>query len=226
MARASMTAGVLIAGLMAFSLAGCRDARGPHLARAGAPSLGMDGEPRNAANPNAPFAVPAGSPQLRARPQILDINGVLPCVQEQLTLFESGAQSSGAHHTARIAFENTGSACRLGGFPSITLLRADGSVAGSVQLEKVSRVSMAATLKSGSGEEAAFEGPAPQVLLPSHGEAAFELGWITGPECERIGRIAIGAPGSTRPTLLPRPLTVCEDRILVTAVAPPDADHP
>ena len=99
-------------------------------------------------------------------------------------------------------------------------MRADGSVAGSVRLERISEARMAATLSPGGSQEAAFTGPSPEVLLPAHGTATFQLGWTTGPECERISQVAIGAPGVTKPMVLARPLTVCEDRILITAVAP------
>ncbi len=199
-------------------LAGCGAARGPRLAHAGAP--GLDGDVRNAVNPNAPFAVAATGPRLQMREPLLDVNGVPPCEAGQLGLFESGAAANGARHVVRLSFENTGQACRLSGFPTVTLLRPDGSVAGSVRLERVSDASMAATLEPAGPEEAAYMGPSPRVLLPARGSAAFTLGWTAGPDCERIGRVAIGAPDSGRPMVLARPLTVCEDRILITAVAP------
>ncbi len=71
--------------------------------------------------------------------------------------------------------------------------------------------------------------PSPQVLLPTHGDAAFDLGWTTGPDCEQVSRIAITAPGADsgnmRSVVIPRQLVVCEDQILITAVAGADPDQ-
>ena len=212
-------------------LAGCSAEHGPRMLRAGAPALGSE---RNLADPNAPFTIPAGKPQLRTREPLLDVTDVGQCSQPQLLLFESRAQSNGDHHTLEYTIQNRGEGCRLGGFPAVSLLRADGSVAGTVRLEKVSSQRMAATLTpapaagSAVAQEASAvdEAPSPQVLLPARGSAAFELGWTTGPGCEQVSRIAIAAPGSTRPVVLPRPLVVCENRILITAVAPSGGGRP
>ena len=202
-------------------LAGCQGARGPRLAKAGAP--GLDGEPRNAANPNAPFAMSSAGlqgPRLRQRELLLDVNGVPRCDGMQLALDESGAASSETHHVVRLSFRNTGEACRLSGFPTVTLIREDGSIAGSVRLERISDERMAATLKPVGAQDSGLPGPSPQVLLPALRSAAFQLGWTAGPDCERISRVAVGAPDTTRPSVLARPLTVCENRVLITAVAP------
>ncbi len=209
----------------ALVLTGCAASSGPHLLRAGAPALQSE---RNVANPNAPFLVPSGKPQLRTREPLLDVAAVDPCAEAQLTLFESRAQSSGDRHTLEYTIQNRGAACRLGGFPAISLLRPDGSVAGTVQLERVSSDSMAATLSSPTAavQQADLNTPSPEVLLPSRGSAVFQLGWTTGPNCEQVSRIAIAAPGSTRPVVLPRPLVVCENRVLITAVALPDRNLP
>ncbi len=217
--RITTRAAIALAGLV---LCGCTQGRGPHLQRAGAPSLDSE---RNTANPNAPFLLPAEKPALRTREPVLDVNAADWCSETQLSLFESRAQSSGIRHTLQYTVRNGGPACRLGGFPSISLLHGDGSVAATVRLERVSRETLAATLAPGAAGAlvAPAAVPTPHVLLPAHGSAAFQLGWVTGPDCERISRIAIAAPGSTRPVVLARPMVLCEDRILVTAIGPASA---
>ncbi len=182
---------------------------------------------RNVADPNAPFSVP--SPKFAIREPLLDVNGVDPCAPAQLSLFESRAQVNGMHHTVRFSIANSGYACRLGGFPSVTLLRADGSVIGGLRIRKVSSDSMSASLGSPIEQtadtlpgETAATAPSPMVLVPSKGEAAFQIGWTSGMHCEQVSRIAIAAPGATQSMQISRPISLCEDQILITAVAPAD----
>ncbi len=219
---------VLVAGAV-LSTAGCRQVGRNSSMRGTAPGLGDDaGMARNVADPNAPFSVRSAHPMLTKREALLDVNGVPPCSLGQLTLFESRAQSNGARHTLRFSMSNTGEACRLSGFPAISLLRADGSVLGDVRIRKVSSDSMTASLAASSltqnedQSEDTLDSPSPQVLLPARGEAAFQLGWTAGPACEQVSRIAIAAPGATRGVVVARPIAVCEDQILITAVGASD----
>ena len=206
-------------------LGGCSQVRFGHSSRAGAPGLrGEDGQlARNVADPNAPFSVPA--PRLAIRQPLLDVNGVAPCQPAQITLFESRAQASGPHHTLRLSLANTGEACRLGGFPSISLLGPGGQVLGNIRIRKVSADSMTASLASpvlpaSAQQDEQPDAPSPQVLLSAKGEADFQVGWTSGPNCEQVSRIAVAAPGTTRSILITRPLDVCEDQVLITAVSP------
>ncbi len=180
------------------------------------------------ADPNAPFMTHPARPQLSKREAVLDPNGVPECSPSQLSLFESRAQSSGVHHTVQFSIANAGEACRVSGFPSVALLRADGSVLGNVHLMRVTAESMAATLGPGKGsiQDSGLDEPSPEVLLPTRGMAEFQLGWITGPACDQVSRIVLAAPGSTRSVVIQRQLVVCENRVLVTAVAPSNADRP
>ena len=178
----------------------------------------------NVADPNAPFTVMPPGPRLAVRqPAVLDVNGLPPCDPGQITLYESRAQANGPHHTLRLSLANTGEACRLGGFPSISLLGADGTVLGNIRIHKVSNQSMTASLASpllpaAVKQEAEFDMPSPQVLLSAKGQADFQLGWTSGPNCEQVSRIAVAAPGTTRSILISRALAVCEDQVLITAI--------
>ncbi len=205
---------------------GCNQVQAPGLARGNAP--GIDGEPasmrgHNVAAPNAPFSVLASAPKLATREPILDVHAVPDCVPAQLSLFETRARSAGMHHTLRLTLANTDKACRLGGFPAVSLLGADGSVLAAVRVQQVSESAMQATLLNPGEarvEATAEDAPSPLVLLASHDEASFELGWTSGPSCLEVSRIAVAAPGTTQSVLLNRPLAVCEQQLLITAVAP------
>ncbi len=206
-------------------LAGCQSPHSGLSKRATAPGLrdsdgAVDGSmARNVAAPNGPYTLAAAKPRLAVREAILDVDGVPACAPGQLGLFESRAQANGLRHTVRFTLSNQGSACRIGGFPSVSLLGADGTILGQIRLRKVSDTGMAAMLATGTRRETAVDGASPQILLPSQGHAAFDLGWTTGPACVQVSRIAIAAPGSTETVVIPRTLSVCEDQVLVTQVA-------
>ncbi len=174
---------------------------------------------RNVVDPNAPFTIPA--PRLVMRDAILDPSGVPACSPAQLSLFESRAEINGARHAVRFTLANNQAACRLGGFPSITLLQADGTVLGGVRIRRVSDDTVQASLTSQAGGSMndVLDAPSPQVLLPAKGQAAFELGWTSGPSCAEVSRIAIAAPGTTQSVEISRPIQLCEDQLLITAVS-------
>jgi hypothetical protein len=211
------------------SSVGCNEA--PHrLNRANAPTLTAGDAPvlRNVADPNAPFLLKPSPPRLAKREPLLDVNGVEPCVPSQLTIFESRARVTGVHHTLRLSLSNQAEACRLGGYPAITLLDEAGRVIGSVVTQRVSEDAMSASLVKGLSaaapiEQTDVEAPAAQILLAHAGEAAFELGWSTGPSCTAISRIAVGTPGlgsaTPAPMLINRPLRLCNGTLLVTAIS-------
>ena len=203
---------------------GCNGAHSAGTMRGMAPALNGDKRARNVADPNAPFFVKATGPHLSQRQPLLDVNGVGNCAPAQLTMWESEARSNGDRHSLRFSIANNGEACRMGGFPSLSLLRADGSVLGNVQLRRVSDTAMAATLapagaKPASASDDSLSTPSPAVLLPTNGRASFQLGWTTGPTCESVSPLAIGMPGASHAVVIPRPLQVCEDQVLITAVS-------
>lgn len=221
-----------LASVILIGVSGCNGA--PHgMSQATAPTLpGGDGPSlRNVANPNAPFLLKPAEPKLAKRQPLLDVNGVKPCAPGQLTVFESRARVSGIHHTLRLSVSNQGDACRLGGYPAVTLLDEGGRVVGSIVTQRVSADAMTASLIKGSApapsvqeaNDAETETPTPQVLLAHSGEAAFELGWSTGPTCTPISRIAVGTPGlasaTPAPIFINRPLRLCDGTLLVTALS-------
>lgn len=208
---------------------GCGVAHGPG-GRAGmAPALRSEPSAHNVANPNAPFSVRPVSapPRLSQRPLLLDINNVEPCSPSQLSVWESAARSNGIHHSLRFSIGNAGEACRLRGFPSISLQRADGSLLGEITLHKVSDSTLSATLSESAAtvSDSPQSIPSPAVLLPTKGEASFALGWTTGSSCELVSRIAIGVPGTGRAIVVPRSLVLCHSEVLITAVESAAGDN-
>ena len=181
------------------------------------------GPMRNLSDPNAPFAVLAASPHLEKRPALLDVNAVPVCDPSNLHVWESGANVNGNHRTIRYTLSNSGDACRLTGFPAITLLAPGGRVLGSVRLQKVSEETIAATLTNAGGivpADSSASYPSEPVLLVPKGRAGFDIGWTSGPACQQVSQIVIAAPGSDHSVIIPRQLTVCAERLLVSAVSP------
>jgi len=209
-------------------LTACNQVHNGGALRANAPGLeGTTAQARNAANPNGPLKAIQPAPHLVQRAALLDVNNLEPCQPTKLTMSETQAQSSGARHTLRLSLTNTGEACRLGGFPAISLLGPNGKVLADVQVQKVSHTKMAASVALPGrvltpGQDAQSTTPSPQIMLPREGIAEFQIGWITGPSCEQVNRIAVAAPGTTRSILIGRPLTVCGGEIQLTAVGLPD----
>ncbi len=190
-----------------------------------APTLWAEDGPtrnvHNVANPNAPFAVLAAQPRLTHRPEIVDATSVPVCNPATLRVWESGADVNGPRHRIRYTVSNAGEACRIAGFPAVTLLDGTGTVLGSIQMDRVSDDIISAHLRQESiayTQEA--EMPSQPVLLLPEGRAAFELGWTSGAACQQVSRIAIAAPGSAQSVILPRQLSVCSDRVLLSAISP------
>jgi hypothetical protein len=196
-----------------------------------APNMNGDSMPtmRNVADPNAPFTLRPQAPHLAKRQPVLDVNGVPVCVESQLSLFESRSRLNGNRHTLQLTFENQSAACRLSGFPAVTFLSADGTVLSGIAIQKESAEALAGWLKPqpaagqpGASQQSGAPGvqPSAEVLLPPRGDAVFELGWTSGSECPQVSRLAVSAPGNTVPSYIPRQLAVCDQQILMTAVAP------
>jgi hypothetical protein len=223
--RPAMLAGISVAALV-LSLS-CNEARAPHSANANAPALNEDAplSSRGGTNPNAPFAVLDHTVHLQKRPQILDVSAAEPCRSTQLSLFESGAQMDGNHRIVRLNLVNRGNtACRLAGYPAISLLRQDGTLIGSIGIEKVTGTTIEARLKGqgnapANAEDTSASAPSAIVMLAPAGEATFEVGWTNGENCDQVGSIAVAAPGTIESFTVHHSLRVCEGRILVTAVS-------
>jgi hypothetical protein len=143
------------------------------------------------------------------------------CAETQLSLFETRSRLNGNNHTLRLTLANQGNACRLGGFPAITLLGPDGSILEGIDIQKVSADTLSASLSTSPTPAVADQAtsqPSDEVLLPARGSAAFELGWTSGPNCTQVSRLAVSAPGNTESSYVPRQLSLCENRLMVTPV--------
>ncbi len=206
-------------------LSGCTTARTNRSAYATAPSLNEDSPlaSRGGANPNAPYTVVDHSAKLVKRQAMLDVNGVEPCAAADLDLFESGARIDGERRSVRLNLVNHAkAACRLSGYPAISLLRPDGTLIGSIAIQKITATTLEAALRPAGAVRTGAEveeRPAPEVLLAPGGEAAFEVGWTSGTLCDQVGMIAVAAPGTLQSFTVRHALNVCEGRILVTALS-------
>lgn len=199
---------------------GCSSGPRPLSSHGQAPGIGDDTPlaRRGGTNPNAPFALAARPPQLVTRPTAQDIEAAPPCSTPDLSAYESGSQLNGDRRAVRLSLVNHGSAaCRLGGYPSISLLRRDGTLVGNITIEKITGGTLHAELST--PDQAASPAPSPQVLLDAKGgEASFNVGWTTGRDCDEVAQIVVAAPGSTQSFSINHPINVCAGRIQVTAV--------
>ena len=205
-------------------LSGCNAAHNKLSAHANAPGLRDDAplSSRGGTNPNAPYTMVDHSAHLVQRTAIVDVNAAMPCAAADLSLFESGAHVDGERRSVRLNLVNHAKVpCRLGGYPSISLLKQDGSLLGNVVIEKVTATTLEAALHANTAalKSSDEQRPSPYVLLAPSGEASFEVGWTSGPACDQIGSIAVSAPGTVQSFTVKHNLSVCEGRILVTAVS-------
>lgn len=227
-----MSRTILPAVLAALAVLGSVGCAGAHsgVSAVGAPSLAEEtatGLPmrHNLADPNAPFAVLSSAPHLTTREPLLDVSAAPVCDPGQLRIWESRASANGTHRSIRYTLANTGSACKLAGFPAVTLEGPAGEILGSIEFQKVSDAAIAASLRPGDANPrmiAVDTAPSAPVLLIPRGQAGFDLGWTSGPSCQEVAKIVIAAPGSDESVIIPRQLSVCESRVLISAVSPND----
>ena len=167
-------------------------------------------------NPNAPYMV-AGSetPHLIARATAAEAQNAGPCDPDVLSVEEIAGDANGIFRSAKLAFMNRGALpCTLGGYPGVALVDTQGEHIGSIAMEKVSSTEVMAELSSTKPVPAS--GPVPGVTLMPHAVAAFQVVWTTGPECARVSRILVTAPGTHRAFSINQPLRICTGRIQVT----------
>ena len=174
-------------------------------------------------NPNAPYLMPGGTPRLIPRATALDAANAGPCDPEVLSVEEIAGDSNGIFRSVKLAFMNRGAApCRLGGYPSVALVDNEGENIGSLAMERVSSAEVMAELSR--THAAGPTQPSPSVTLMPHQVAAFDIVWTTGPECSRVARILVTAPGTRRSFAIPQPLRVCAGRIQVTELRLDEGD--
>jgi hypothetical protein len=174
-------------------------------------------------NRNAPYYLPGETPHLIARATALDAQNAGPCDPDVLSMEEIAGDANGIFRSAKLAFMNRGAApCKLGGYPSVALVSAEGQNVGSVSMEKVSSAEVLAEFSKTNDEGSA--GPAPVVTLMPHAVAAFQVVWTSGPECSRIAKILVTAPGTRRSFAIQQPLRICTGRIQVTELRLDEGD--
>jgi hypothetical protein len=187
--------------------------------KGGAPVLLNEDAPRahGGTNPNAPYMVAAASPQLVKRSGAT-ASSANPCESKDLSVTEIAAAVNGNYRAIKLAFDNEGLApCRLGGYPSISLLDQSGTPVANLVVDRVTASSIRARLAEGPLQTAAATRDA-QIIISPKGEAWFQVGWSTGEDCPVVSRISVSAPGSSESFSVTHPLTVCEGRVAITTL--------
>jgi hypothetical protein len=205
----SVAAGCILA--VCLGCAGTRSGRVKLASQGGAPD-----DVALHPNPNAPYML-AGSetPHLITRATAADAQNAGSCDPDMLSVEEIAGDANGIFRSVKLAFMNRGAMpCRLGGYPVVALVDPQGENIGSISMEKVSSNQVLAELSS--TRPIAVAGPAPSVTLMPHAVAAFQVVWTTGPDCSRVSRILVTAPGTRRAFSINQPLRICTGRIQVT----------
>jgi len=89
-------------------------------------------------------------------------------------------------------------------------------------MEKVTSTEVLAEFSN--ARPAPSDGPAASVTLMPHQVAAFQVVWTTGPDCSRVSRILVTAPGTRRAFSINQPLRICTGRIQVTELRLDEGD--
>jgi hypothetical protein len=179
---------------------------------------------RGGTNPNAPYLVAASKPQLVKRADGATTDAADPCDSKNLSVTEIAAAVNGKYRAVKLAFDNLGlTPCRLGGYPSISLLDKDGTPVASVVVDRVTASTLSAQLAPPSVPQNTAQTenagkPGAQVLLAPKGEAWFQIGWSTGDGCPVVSRISVSAPGTTESFTVSHPLTICDGRVQITTL--------
>lgn len=180
---------------------------------------------RGGTNPNAPYTIANVTPQLVKRTVAVDPTAVDTCDSARLSVTEIAAAVNGNYRAVKLAFNNESDApCKLGGYPSLSLLDGNNVPVASVVVDRVTSSTLSAELSQKPVQIAATS-PDAEVVLAPKGEAWFQLGWSSGDGCPVISRISVSAPGSSETFTVSHPLTVCEGRVQITTLrSGPDTD--
>jgi hypothetical protein len=185
-----------------------------------APALQQEDAParaRGGTNPNAPYTIAGASPALVKRSAV-DMSTITACDSSNLSVTEIAAAVNGKYRAVKLAFNNQGSEpCKLGGYPSISLLDQNNTPVASIVVDRVTASTLSAQLAQGDVQPVATPSNA-EVMLAPKGEAWFQVGWSTGDDCPVVSRIDVSAPGSTQTFSVNHPLTVCEGRVQITTI--------
>jgi hypothetical protein len=201
-------------------LQSCAHSTHANALKGGAPVLLNEDGPhsRGGTNPNGPYLVAAASPQLVKRSEASSSTAVNPCDSKDLEVTEIAAAVNGNYRAVKLAFDNQGLApCRIGGYPTISLLDKTGTPVAKLVVDRVTTSSLTARLSQGP-VPAAESKPDAQITIAPKGEAWFQVGWSTGQDCPVVSRISVAAPGATESFTVNHPLTVCDGRVQITTL--------
>jgi hypothetical protein len=174
-------------------------------------------------NPNAPYITAGGTPKLVPRATETDAKDARPCDPNVLSVDEIAGNANANTRSVKLAFMNRGATpCILGGYPRVSLLGADGQKIGSISVEKVTSDQVVAELSQASTASTGAE--TAQLTLMPRQVAAFEVVWTTGPDCSRVARIAVQAPGLEHAFSIAQPMRICAGQIRVTALRLDEGD--
>lgn len=209
-------AAVIFAGVCLTLCLGCAGSHSGRIRTVAATSIAPDDAAMHP-NPNAPYLVAGMGPKLIPRAAAMDTSHAGPCDPEVLSVEEIAGDVNGSFRSVKLAFMNRGATpCKLGGYPGVSLIDAQGEVIGKISIERVTPEKVVAELShnvpGGTGDAT------PEVMLLPHEVAAFQVAWTTGPNCSAVSRIVVTAPGSERTFGISQPLTICAGRIQVTAL--------
>ena len=214
---------ITLAGSLAIAwsfMEGCAHPTHASALKSGTPVLLNEDGPRNhgGTNPNAPYTMAAGSPQLVKRSDATGSTASNPCESKDLAITEIAAAVNGNYRAVKLAFDNQGLApCHIGGYPTISLLDKTGTPVANLVVDRVTTSTLSARLSEGPIQTAAAK-PDAQITVAPKGEAWFQIGWSTGQDCPVVTRISVSAPGSTESFSVNHPLTVCEGRVQITTL--------
>lgn len=215
-------AGRMSAGMCLTLALGCAGTRSGRVTTVSVGSIAPDDAAMHV-NPNAPWIVPGAGPKLIPRAVAMDTSHAGPCDPEVLSAEEISGDVNGMFRSVKLAFMNRGATpCKLGGYPGISLVDAQGATIGTINVERVTPEKIVAELAhnppGGTGDRS------PEVMLLPHEVAAFDVAWTTGPNCSSVSRIVVTAPGSERTFGISQPLTICAGRIQITALRLDEGD--
>jgi len=210
------------AGFVLAVCAGCAGTGANGKAKLAAQSIAPDDAALHP-NPNAPYILPGEMPRLIPRATALEAENAGACDPDVLSVEEIAGDATGILRSVKLAFMNRGAMpCKLGGYPSIALVSPEGENVGSIGVEKVTSAAVMAEFQKTKSAEASS--PAPTVTLMPHAVAAFEVVWNSGPECARVSKILVTAPGTRRSFAIPQPLRICTGRVQVTELRLDEGD--
>jgi len=225
------------AAVMALLVAGCTQNAARGKVAGTAPALSGEGQPhiRGVSDPNAPFTL---MDRMKASAGAVssgeDSASAARCAAADLQVYEAAASMNGDARSVRLALKNVGAnACRLSGYPAITLEDEYGAAIASIAVRQTGAASLsgavvAPVVKASAASGAGATGPVDIVLRPGN-KANFEIGWSSGEGCPVVSRFTVALPESS-PTAgeesatasgsftINRALNVCNGELQVTAL--------